>query len=181
MPFRAVLDSDGLIKLAKAGILETVLNVWDCLIPEAVYAETVERGTRAAYPDAQVIRELLHPSTVRPWIRHPRATALLERKRNLGRGEQETLHLYFTARADAIISDDAAFLTVLRQAGLHYLPPPLVLVLLAHQQRLRPKTAHEALERMRPFIRPEVYQAARKDLKALLPRRPERAKEGKSP
>ena len=181
MPFSAVLDSDGLIKLAKAGILEVVVKAWNCLIPQAVYAETVERGIQAAYPDALGIREVLDPSMVRPSVRHPRATTLLEQKRALGRGEQEALHLFFAVQAHAIISDDAAFVTVLDQAGLRYLPPALVLVQLAHERRLEPRAALEGLERMRPFIRPEVYQAARSDLEALRARRPKRAKEGESP
>lgn len=174
MSFKAVLDSDGLIKLAKAGILEAVVKAWNCLIPEAVYAETVRRGIQGAYPDALAIREVLHPSMVRPWVPHPRATRLLKQKRGLGRGEQEALHLFFTVRADAIISDDAAFVSVLDQAGLPYLPPALVLVRLADQRHLEPQAALDRLERMRPLIRPEVYEAARSDLAALRPRGPKR-------
>lgn len=123
MSFTVVLDSDGLIKLAKAGILGVVVKAWTCLIPQAVWAETVEGGREAAYPDALAIREALRPSMVQPPARHPRAARLLQQKRGLGRGEQDALHLFFTARADAIVSDDAAFLTVLGQAGLRYIPP----------------------------------------------------------
>lgn len=181
MRFRAVLDSDGLIKLAKSRILDIVVKGWDCLIPQAVYAETVEQGMQAAYPDALAIRELLHRSMVRPRVRHPRATALLAQKQGLGQGEQQTLHLYFAARAHAIISDDAAFVAVLRQAEIPYLPPALVLVELVHQRQLELRMAMDGLERMRPFIRLEVYRAAREDLKAIHPREPERAKEGETP
>jgi hypothetical protein len=49
---RVVLDSDGLIKLAKAGALQHVIEAWMCFVPRAVYVETVERGLEAAYPDA---------------------------------------------------------------------------------------------------------------------------------
>lgn len=181
MPIKAVLDSDGLIKLAKAGVLEIVVKAWTCLIPQAVYAETVERGIESAYPDAHAIGAVLHPSMVRPWVRHPRATGLLQQKRGMGRGEQEALHLFFTARADAIISDDAAFVTMLDQADLPYLPPALVLVQLAHQRHLESRAALEGLERMRPFVRTEVYGAARADLEAPPPRAPKGAKRGASP
>ncbi len=116
------MDSDGLIKLAKADILKVMFKARDCLIPQAVYVETVERGVQAAYPDALAIREVLQPQTVRPMVHHPRATMLLQQKRSLGRGEREALHLFFRARAHTIISDDAAFVTVLDQAGVSYLP-----------------------------------------------------------
>lgn len=86
MSFTVVLDSDGLIKLAKAGILGVVVKAWTCLIPQAVWAETVEGGREAAYPDALAIREALRPSMVQPPARHPRAARLLQRK-NVGWGE----------------------------------------------------------------------------------------------
>jgi hypothetical protein len=107
---------------------------------------------------------------VRPRTRHPRAAALLEGTRGLGRGEQEALHLYFAARADAIVTDDAAFVRVLGRAGLRYVLPALVLVRLARERHLDPDEALNSLERMRPFIRAEVYRAAQDDLAAALPR-----------
>ena len=36
MPYRAVLDAEGLIKLAKAGILEKVISAWNCLVPHSL-------------------------------------------------------------------------------------------------------------------------------------------------
>jgi predicted nucleic acid-binding protein len=181
MVFRVVVDSDGLIKLAKADILKVMLKAWDCLIPQAVYDETVERGIRAAYPDALAIREALQPQTVRRLVRHPRATMLLQRKRSLGQGEQEALHLFFRARADTIISDDAAFVTLLDQAGVSYLPPALVLTELVHQQQLELRAALEGLERMRTLIRPETYRMTRSDLEAFLGRRPKKPSRGGLP
>ena len=180
MRFRVVLDSDGLIKLAKADTLEVVLKAWDCLVPRAVYAETVERGIRAAYPDALAIREVLQPEAVRPMVHHPRATLLLRQKRNLGRGEEEALHLFFRARAHAIISDDAAFVTVLDQAGVPYLPPALVLIELARHRHVEPRAALKALERMRPLIRSEIYRVTRSNLEAFSPRKPKRSSGGES-
>lgn len=166
MSLRVVLDSDGLIKLAKAGALERVLEAWTCIVPRAVYVETVERGLEAAYPDAQAIRQVLPSAAIRPPARHPRAVALLKRKRGLGPGEQGALHLFFRARAEAIVTDDAAFVAMLAGAGLRYLVPALVLVRLVQEQRLESAEALDYLERMRPYIRAEVYRAARQNLTA---------------
>ena len=181
MRFTAVLDSDGLIKLGKAGILGVVVDAWNCLIPQAVYTETVEQGIQASYPDAPVIRDALRPSMVRSRVRHPRATALLKLKRGLGIGEQEALHLFFATKANAIVTDDAAFVALLEQAGLRYLPPALVLVQMAQQGHLEGQRALEALEHIAPHIRPEVYQAARADLHVLLVIKTERAQGGEAP
>lgn len=164
-----MLDSDGLIKLAKAGVLEPVVRAWKCLVPDAVYAETVVRGLEAAFPDALVIRHALPPSAVQPPARHSRATALLEQTRSLGRGERDALHLFFTTRADAIVTDDAAFVSLLARTGVRYLLPALVPVLLTRQRHLDSLVAIEGLERMRPFIRADVYRAARNDLETFRP------------
>ena len=133
MPLPVVFDSDGLIKLAKAGALERVLEAWTCLVPRAVYVETVERGLEAAYPDAAAI----------------------------------SVALVLSSAAHAIVTDDAVFVAALAGAGLRYLLPALVLVRLVQEQRLQPAEALDHLERMRPFIRAEVYRAARSRLTAV--------------
>jgi hypothetical protein len=169
VPPRVVLDSDGLIKLAKAGALERVIEAWTCLVPRAVYVETVERGLEAAYPDAAAISQALPSTAIRPPARHRRAAALLRSKRGLGPGERGALHLFFQVRADAIVTDDAAFVALLAAARLPYLLPALVLVRLAQERRLEPREALGSLERMRPFIRAEVYRETRRHLTAAGP------------
>jgi hypothetical protein len=104
---------------------------------------------------------------IHPPARHRQAAALLGGKRGLGSGEREALHLFFRVRADVIVTDDAAFVATLRGAGLPYLVLAPVLVRLAREQHLRPAEALRALERMRPFVRAEVYRAARQDLTAV--------------
>ncbi len=42
-----VLDSDGLIKLAKSSIIEHLLKRFSCFISSAVYEEVVTRGGTA--------------------------------------------------------------------------------------------------------------------------------------
>jgi predicted nucleic acid-binding protein len=166
---KAVLDSDGLIKLAKAGVLEAVLRAWECVIPQAVYEETVVRGKQAAYPDATEIERVIqahHIPCKRP-AAQPRARAILRGAQSLGAGEKEALHLYFAETADVIISDDARFLPLLARAGVPYLPPALALMQLVREGRIDRDGAFAHLERMRPFIRPEVHQRTRDDLEEM--------------
>jgi len=163
---KVVLDSDGLIKLAKSGILAQVIREWHCLVPQAVYEETVERGKQEAYPDAEEIERLVH-GHVKPLRENEQAEAILVQARALGRGEQEALHLFFNERADVIITDDRAFLAVLKRAGLPALPPALALVELARFGGIQLAEAESALEMMKGLIRQEVYQLARRDLEEL--------------
>ena len=160
------MDSDGLIKLAKSGALARVIREWHCLIPQAVYEETVERGKREAYPDAEEIERLVQ-GRVRPSGENEQAKEILTQARSLGRGEREALHLFFNEKADAIITDDRAFLAVLKRAKLPALPPALALVELARSGGIQLAEAGDALERMRGLIRADVHRQARRDLEEL--------------
>lgn len=169
MTFKVVFDSDGLIKLAKAEVLERLAKTWTCMIPQAVYEETVERGKRAAYPDAIRIEEILRACRVlckRPSI-HPHAKQILQSVHSLGRGEKEALHLFFQENANAIISDDARFLAVLERANVAYLPPALVLLQLVRRGEMSKAAAFAHLEKLQAFIAPEVYRRAREDLQKI--------------
>ena len=42
--YKVVFDADGLIKLAKSGLLEKITKLIKCTMPEDVYIEVVERG-----------------------------------------------------------------------------------------------------------------------------------------
>ncbi|MCS7240992.1 MAG: hypothetical protein NZ651_07100 [Candidatus Bipolaricaulota bacterium] len=157
---RVVLDSDGLIKLYKAGILEKILDLWEVLVPAAVYEETVQRGIEEAYPEAEALGRLI-VGRVRVPPKDPRAQRILRTARSLGRGERETLHLFFAEGAEGIVSDDRAFLGFLRRHALPGLPPALAVARLVEEERLNKKEALAALERMRGLVREEVYWRAR--------------------
>jgi len=82
----------------------------------------------------------------------------------LGPGEQETLRLYFSEGADAIVSDDQKFLNWLDSHNVPYLTPAAVLVLLVERDILSRRRAKAALEKLRPYIRDEQYERARQDV-----------------
>src|SRR5438105_3056552 len=52
-------DSDGLIKLNRAGVLLQALGAFDSIRPEAVYREVVTEGQALRYADAEAIDEAL--------------------------------------------------------------------------------------------------------------------------
>lgn len=144
----------------KSGILERVLELWKVSVPAAVYEETVQRGREEAYPDAEAIDRLI-AKRVRTPRRDPRAQRILQTCPSLGKGEREALYLLLAEQADAVVSDDRAFLRILRRHNLPGLPPALVLPKLVEEGKLSKEEALQALERMRPLIRREAYLEAR--------------------
>jgi hypothetical protein len=86
---------------------------------------------------------------------------------NIGAGELEALSLYLSANADAILSDDRGFLTLLMTHQMAYLTPAAVIVALCTWGILTLQDATHALELLRPLIRAEQYQVTRVDLAAL--------------
>lgn len=163
-----MLDSDGLIKLAKCGVLETLARAWRCCIPQAVYRETVERGKQESYPDAaEIERVVAEYMEVQQTMTHSKPGQILTRRRSIGSGERETLRLYFALPADGIVSDDAAFLAILPEAGLQGWPPAAVLIALASEGHLPVQEARDSLEELKELIRIEVYAEALKELELL--------------
>ena len=170
---KVVCDADGLIKLAKAGILEAFARRVDLLVAPTVYREAVEEGKARGHPDAweieQVLREhgriLQPPRGGRTRPQTPEAPAI--EALPLGAGERETWVVFVREKADAVLSDDRGFLHALEAQGIPYLTPAAALVGLARQGTLSRSEALRALERLRPWIRREQYEAARRDLEAL--------------
>lgn len=160
-------DADGLIKMVKAGILEAFGHQVDILVGPQVYREAVEEGKDLGYPDAFELERLLkeHAQVRRtmPGARTP--VERLIKGLMLGAGERETMRLYFLERAEAVLSDDRRFLSVLQAQGIPYLTPAASLILLSEQGALSPEEAQAALEKLRAFIRRDQYEKAYQDLK----------------
>ena len=56
---KIVFDSDGLIKMAKSGVLEVTFECFDSYISQEVFDEAVTEGKTFQFEDANVIEELI--------------------------------------------------------------------------------------------------------------------------
>ena len=84
--------------------------------------------------------------------------------KNLGRGELSTLYLYKKKNFDAIITDDRKFLSVLSEQKIPFILPSDVITRLVKKKKITVKKSLEALEKLRPLIREDLYKKTKKEI-----------------
>ena len=153
------MDTDGIIKLHRAGILAQVVSTFRCAIPQAVFDEAVTKGKQRLHQDADEIEAIMSDRvTILP------AQGERQPEPSLGAGELAILSLMTEDQDAIVVSDDRRFLTALTAQGVEFLTPADVLVVLAQRGVLTIDEARDALDRLRPAIRPAAYWEARQDL-----------------
>ncbi len=172
--FTIVSDSDGLIKLAKSDALPALLLAARVLVPQAVWEEAVEEGKRGMHEDAHVLERVL--------AAEPGGAEVVDVEHTLdvgvsfGVGEVAALAVFHQYGADAILTDDRAFLGLL--AGSDPPVPALVstaaVVGLAEGGHFTLGEARRALGKLRSSVREDAFRAAIGELEEM-----ERAKEQK--
>jgi len=163
---KIVADADGLIKLGKSGALGHLLSAAEIVVPRSVYGEAVEAGKKEMYEDAFELEKVLGEggAEVVEDQQDERAEKLLKGVTSLGAGERAALHVLFAREADAVLTDDRAFLNVLGRAGIRTLTPAAAIVSLFESGRLSRMEAIEALGSIEGLLREEVYEAAMEGL-----------------
>ena len=156
------MDTDAIVKLAKAGAKEPVSRAYEVLLAPAVQREAIEQGKAGGHADALLIERNLKSDRVkaRTGRRVPRAEEILAGLR-LSPGEEDALRLYLTARADAVVSDDFEFHRKLHALRIPRFTPALLLVDLVAEGSLRPEEGLRLLEQLAKHIAPEEYYVAR--------------------
>ena len=163
---KIVCDADGLIKTNKAGVLAILIQHAEILIGPTVFREAVTEGKARGYADAVTLEQIIQHDVQQPAPQHLRTTQVIQRAA-LGAGEREALDLYMNEHADAILSDDRGFLTLLGAHQIPYLTPAAVIVALCNWDIMTIQDATHALALLCPLIRAEQYHAALAELALL--------------
>ena len=152
-----VFDSDGLIKLQKAGVLGILAESHECLVPRKVYGESVEGGKTELYEDAFELEETIKEDMRVVEVEDPKSEKTPVRE-NLGSGELSAYGIHLQEDSDAVISDDRAFLKYLESREMPFITPANVIVEMKNQEQISREKAIEALDRIKKFIRDDVYE-----------------------
>ncbi len=154
---KLVLDADGAIKLAKSGALPRLCSVAKCFMPKEVYREVL-RGKEKMYEDAFTVEELARGNKIKL------ADARGEHRSGLGAGEIEVLALFKEINADAVVSDDRKFLSVLEAEEIPFIIPSDAIALLAVKKIVSKQEAIKYLDKISHLVRRESYDAAREKI-----------------
>lgn len=158
--YKFVLDSDALIKLTKAGLLEDICRHYNCIITTEVKNETVDEGKRRLHKDALKVEYLVNKKLLK--IKDPKKSR--KTKENLGKGEISTARIYFEGKNRVIVTDDSAFIKYLEENDIKFSIPADLIVLMKVANKIDKKTALIYLEKMKNFIKEEVYHDVKKDI-----------------
>ncbi len=149
-----IFDSDGLIKLARAGVVHAIPS--ECLISEEVYKEVVVAGKRLGYADALEIERFIQNKKLKV---KPTQPSLFHH--GLGEGERSALMLFKQVKASAIISDDRRFLSILEEENIPFMIPTECIVALVKTKRLTVREGIEALAKIREYVRKSSHDYAK--------------------
>ena len=163
MLYNFIFDSDALIKLTHSEIIFNVCKIFNCLITEEVKEEAVTEGKKRFYPDAFVIEKLIKNNLLK--VRVPKRKPSI--KEDFGKGEKSVLGLYHSTRNSIIVSDDSAFIKHLEDKNIQFFVPADLIILLKKLNKISLKEATHFLDGIKVFIKEEVYNETKKELKEV--------------
>ena len=159
--YKLLLDSDALIKISKADFLDQVAHNFYVCITKEVYEEAVSEGKKGFYEDADKIEKLAKTEKIK--ILKKKAYDKREKpKESFGRGEISIFQAY--KKNILIVTDDLSFTSYLKKENISSLSSAHLLSILFKKNKLSKSEAYYCLERLKPFIRKDVYEIIKNDL-----------------
>lgn len=156
--YKLLFDSDALIKASKAEFLDKIAENFNVSITEEVYNETVKEGKKGFYQDADKIGDFVNKGK----IKIIKEKYKKELKQSFGKGEKSTYQAY--KKGTLIITDDLRFTSHIKRENIKSLSSAHLLYALVKKKKLSKDNAHYCLEKLKPYIRKDVYKLIKKDI-----------------
>lgn len=152
--YKFIFDADALIKLSHAGILLIICNSYTCITTSEVKKEVVDEGKKRLYADAEVIEALINKKLLKVYTTdHGDYDNEL-----LGRGELSVLKLAKKTKNTVVVSDDHAFIKLLKKESIEWLVPVDIIRLLKEEEIVSRAEALVYLDKIKVFIKKEHYE-----------------------
>lgn len=149
---KILMDSDCLIKLTKAGIKEDIFKHYEVTIPATVKKEVVDAGKIKGVPDADLVEENINKDIIR----------VVGKESSIRiKGDQALIEFFKRGRYDAIASDDAKLIRLLRSIGIRFILPGLLIYSIFRENVIDKETALNWLKKLSTFISEDEYSIIR--------------------
>lgn len=140
---KILMDSDCLIKLTKAGLKEQICHQFEITIPAVVRKEIVDAGKIKGTLDAELTEKNIQKKIIRVVGKEP-STQM--------RGDQALIETFKRRKYDAIATDDAKLIRLLRSTGIPFILPGLFIYSLYWRKIIDKGTVLNWLEKLSTFI-----------------------------
>ena len=160
--YKFLVDSDALIKISKAEFLDAVTENFDVFITEEIYEETIIEGKKGFYHDADDIERLIQNSKIKI-LKGGHYKKKEKSKPGFGRGELSILQAY--KKDSLIVTDDLSFTSYMQKERIKSISSAHLLLALVKKDKMDKDKAYYHLERLKPFIRKDVYELVKNDFK----------------
>jgi len=162
-----VFDSDGLIKMAKSGVLEVALECFNSFISQEVFDETVTEGKKFQFEDANIIEEMITNGwlQIQKYSIDKNVEGKLKNKPRLGSGEISSIHLFNSLKADAIITDDQKFIKFLESEQLPIIVPASLIHKICQFKKISKGQALSSLQKIKPLIKDDTFEKIDRKIK----------------
>ncbi len=147
---RAITDSTPLIYLAKVGKLELLRAYTEVFIPGAVYEETVNKGLKKGFLDAQIIQKEIEKGAIKVKelnARQQKEAQEFMKFAEIEAGEAETIILARDLDAELIL-DDLVAQGAAKVLGLELLWTTSLVLMLLGEKKLQKKEARKIIEEL---------------------------------
>jgi len=145
---KILMDSDCLIKLTKAGLKEHICQQYEVTIPALVKKEVVDAGKSKGMPDAELVEKNIQKDILR-----------VAGKESLPhiKGDQALIEVFKKGRYEAIATDDAKLVRLLRSTGFRFILPSLLIYSLYQRNKIGKLTALNWLDKLSTSISEDEY------------------------
>jgi rRNA-processing protein FCF1 len=141
------MDSDCLIKLTKAGLKDIVGSKDIIYVPDVVQREVVDAGKEKGCPDAFTVEKNIEANII----------TIAEASSNYTKGEEALLALFRKEDYDAVATDDAKLMRLLKTNSIPFILPGLIIYQLFQGDMIDKKTALWAMRQLADFISEDEY------------------------